>query len=275
MKGRKVCGSIEGQWQKYRYLPVLAFLTASELIHAAGSPFTLKQRVEACDSVLIVCITNIAPAGPLTNAPTIAQAKVLEVLKGRPDLKQINFSYASHGHFAGPASKIAPRKDYVAFLCYVKGSYWVFEGPAGLEAVSSEYEIKHLEGSRSITETLSHSNYLNAIRNAAQPIEVSVLQLLKHRKEYSGKRVEVNGYYRERFEYSNLSDNKEDLDRTVGLWISPFSKPGFETKLHFIEEGPVRVIGVFDYSAQYPTTGFGHLGGWPAALTSLELFEPL
>lgn len=143
-----------------------------------------------------------------------------------------------------------------------------------------------MQGGKIITATLSHSNYLKAIRSSAQLIKVSISQLLKHRREYFGKRVEVRGYYRSYIEYSGLYERKEDVDRIVenpampgaindGLWIMPFGKPGFEANLHFGKEGWVRVIGVFSYNTQQQDLGVGHLNGWPAELTSLELFEPV
>ena len=253
---------------------------------AAASSFALNQRGEACDSVLVISIARIVSPEAPTNGPTLALAKVLEVLKGPAHLKQVNASYASHGHFASPASKVQTGKDYIAFLSQVEGHHWVFEGAVGLEPVSSEYRVRRMKAGKIVTETLSHSNYLNAIRFYAQPIRVSISQLFNDRKRFLGKRVEVTGYYHSHFEYSGLYEQKEDMDKYVenpsisgaihnGLWVMPFSKPGFEGKIQFTNDASVRIIGVFRYNVSQPDLGVGHLNGWPAELTSLELFEPV
>lgn len=106
--------------------------------------------------------------------------------------------------------------------------------------------------------------------------KTTIGDLLAHKKEYRGKRVEVTGYYRSAFELSALYQTQDDAKsyrNERALWIMPFPKPGCEERLKFVREGFVRVVGVFTYNHDDPSLGVGHLNGWPAEITTLELFE--
>jgi hypothetical protein len=99
----------------------------------------------------------------------------------------------------------------------------------------------------------------------------SVTNLLAHKSEYKGKRVEVTGYYLSYFECSKVSQQRGDSDR-ASIWIHVWHvKPGHEKQIEGVAKGQVRVIGTFDFK----DTGSGHLGMCAAEITDLELFERL
>ena len=86
--------------------------------------------------------------------------------------------------------------------------------------------------------------------------KLSVTNLLVHKSEYKGKRVEVIGYYLSYFECSKLSQHQGDGDE-VSIWIHVWRvKPGREKQVKPVAKGQVRVVGTFDYK----DTGSGHLG---------------
>lgn len=112
---------------------------------------------------------------------------------------------------------------------------------------------------------------LAAETNLPPAAKLSVTNLLAHKSEYKGKRVEVTGYYLSYFECSKLSHHQGDSDK-ASIWIHVWHvKPGHEKQIKGVAKGQVRVVGTFDYK----NVGSGHLGMCPAEITDLELFEPL
>lgn len=107
--------------------------------------------------------------------------------------------------------------------------------------------------------------------NLAPVAKVTVTNLLAHKSEYKGKRVEVTGYYLSYFECSKLSHHQGDSDK-ASIWVHVWHvKPGHEKQIQRVPKGQVRVVGTFDYKEG----GSGHLGMCPAEITDLELFEPV
>jgi hypothetical protein len=110
--------------------------------------------------------------------------------------------------------------------------------------------------------------------NVVSVSKVTITNLLAHKEEFKGKKVEVAGYYLGFFEHYALYTSEAQRDLTNSLWIDPFREqaaykqniPGGRSDFR----GSVRVVGIFDYRPGY---GCGHLGGWPAQITDLELFE--
>lgn len=100
--------------------------------------------------------------------------------------------------------------------------------------------------------------------------KVTVADVLLHKEDYQGKRVEIVGFYRSHFEYSAIYQDGEERETKRGVWIDFFAKPGHEDKVKWIDNGFVRIVGKFEFR---PGLGVGHLGGWPAKLTDIELFE--
>jgi hypothetical protein len=101
--------------------------------------------------------------------------------------------------------------------------------------------------------------------------KVAITNLLAHKQEYRGKRVEVTGYYVAGFEWSKLSTaprapNKESL----WIWVH-LVKPEPGAKVTEMDKGDVRVIGIFDYNG----LGSGHLNQYGGEIRKVELFEPL
>jgi hypothetical protein len=107
--------------------------------------------------------------------------------------------------------------------------------------------------------------------NLTTVAKLSVTNLLVHKSEYKGKRVEVTGYYLSYFECSKLSQYQGDGDE-ASIWIHVWHvKPGREKQVKPVAKGQVRVVGTFDYK----DTGSGHLGMCVAEISHIELFEPL
>jgi hypothetical protein len=112
---------------------------------------------------------------------------------------------------------------------------------------------------------------LAAETNLPPAAKLSVTNLLAHKSEYKGKRVEVTGYYLSYFECNKLSQHQGDSDES-SIWVHLWRvKPGHEKQIKTVTKGQVRVTGTFDFK----DTGSGHLGMWAAEITDLELFEPL
>lgn len=101
--------------------------------------------------------------------------------------------------------------------------------------------------------------------------KIAITNLLAHRQEYKGKRVEVTGHYVAGFEWSKLSQVPGAPDKQ-SLWIWVYHvKPEPGAKVTKVEKGDVRVIGIFDYNE----LGSGHLNMYGGEIRKVELFEPL
>lgn len=103
---------------------------------------------------------------------------------------------------------------------------------------------------------------------------MTMTNLLAHKDQFKGKKVEVRGYYVGEFEHYALYGSETNRDYMNSLWIDPFrNHPEYKHNIDRGEfRGHVRIIGTFDYR---PRFGSGHLGGWPAQITNLELFEKI
>lgn len=119
------------------------------------------------------------------------------------------------------------------------------------------------------------SNVLAAETNVPPVPRVAITNLLAHKQAYQGKRVEVSGYYVGFFEHCALYESQTTRSLTNSLWIDPFrEQPGYRQNISGGRgdfRGNVRIIGTFHYRPDL--TGVGHLNGWPAEITKLELFE--
>jgi hypothetical protein len=105
--------------------------------------------------------------------------------------------------------------------------------------------------------------------------KTTIADLLAHKKEYRGKRVEVTGFYLSGPELSALYQTEDDAQNyrsERALWIMPFARRGYEGRLKPVREGFVRVVGIFTYNLD-PMLGVGHSNQWPAEINTLELFE--
>jgi hypothetical protein len=102
--------------------------------------------------------------------------------------------------------------------------------------------------------------------------KVAITNLLAHKKEFKGKRVEVTGCYHSFFECSMLSPHQGN-NSTDSLWIDTWVhvKPEYKDKIKLVAKGNVRVVGRFEYNE----LGSGHLNMCSGEITDLELFEPL
>jgi len=139
--------------------------------------FTLEQKVAASKMVLRVGVTEAAP--PVSKNvldPAVCNAKVLEVLKGTRDLKEVQFrfhAYAS-GSFSRDRLPDMVGQEYLVFLHEPPatgrppGERWVFQGPAGIRPIAKHYEEYRISPQGAITkESLSYDNFIAAIRTYA------------------------------------------------------------------------------------------------------------
>jgi len=104
--------------------------------------------------------------------------------------------------------------------------------------------------------------------------KVGITNLLAQRQEYKGKRVEVTGYYSGTFKSYALYESEATRSRARSLWIDPFREnPHYKQNIKGDRSnfrGNVRIIGTLDYE---PNLGVGHMNGWKAQITNLELFD--
>jgi hypothetical protein len=101
--------------------------------------------------------------------------------------------------------------------------------------------------------------------------KVAITNLLAHKQEYRGKRVEVTGHYVAGFERSKLSQVAGAPDKeSLWIWVHHV-KPEPGAKVTEVEKGHVRVVGIFDYNE----LGSGHLNQYGGEIRKVELFEPL
>jgi hypothetical protein len=159
------------------YLLLLLVLMAV-LVHANSYLLTLQQKVAGCKAVLRVSLTEAAPQKADYGSGEIAvcNAKVVEVLKGAP-VKEVTFRLHAYADFSPEKLPQIVKRDYVVFLHELGPPYratnefWVLQGPAGIRPIAAEYHEKKISPDNKIlTETLTHSNFIAAIRAyAAQP----------------------------------------------------------------------------------------------------------
>jgi hypothetical protein len=99
----------------------------------------------------------------------------------------------------------------------------------------------------------------------AEPLSLSITDLLAHPARYHGQRVTVEGVLHLRFELSAIYPSDEHGGD--GLWVSfsgpsdRFASPIGPTNL---DTKRVRIEGVFDMNDH------GHMGDWPGAITGVE-----
>jgi hypothetical protein len=96
---------------------------------------------------------------------------------------------------------------------------------------------------------------------------VAITNIIAHKQELQGKRVEVKGYYWSGAEASQVSDGSDGGPIRATLFVHyGMVKPGCERNVKWFKKGPVRIIGTFNFRAGYP-------GPWPGEITDLEVFE--
>jgi hypothetical protein len=104
-------------------------------------------------------------------------------------------------------------------------------------------------------------------------INTSLVRVLAHPEDYSGKRVGLVGYYHSEFEESGLYLTKDDAtahNYQSGLWVGGTAKDADTNKVHRVKEGFVRVVGTFGYT---PEHGAGHMDLWFGLLDEITVFE--
>jgi hypothetical protein len=134
------------------------------------------------------------------------------------------------------------------------------------------------------------------------PIKATVRQLLTAPKKYNGRRVDVVGFYRGRYEDSSLcttahaaADPQED-EKTAWVEASIYDKrygnpPASPKSPEYNFTGRVHVIGTFRYHPAFRRTvetrgdghkiihqlpvGYGHMGLWSCALFDVTYFRVL
>jgi len=103
---------------------------------------------------------------------------------------------------------------------------------------------------------------------AAQPSNVSMIQLIAAPEKYQGKRVRLLAFLRIEFEGNAVYLHKEDYEQAIysnGLWID---LPKGTSSGRGLTNQYVLVEGVFD------GTRHGHLGLWSGTITDVTTLEP-
>ena len=129
-----------------RTLLSFAFLAAA-LVHlrADSYRFTIEQKVAACTAIVRVSVTEATP--PQTKSPldpAVCKAKVLEVLKGPTDLKEVEFRFRAVGIFSPDKLPQMVGKEYIVFLHepplpgLPPNQRWVFEGTSGIRPIADQ-----------------------------------------------------------------------------------------------------------------------------------------
>lgn len=158
--------------------PLSLLMLTAVLAHANSLLLTLQQKVVGSKAVLRVSLTEVATLKTNYGSGEIAicKAKVVEVLKGAPE-KEVTFRFHAYGDFSPEKLPQMVKKEYVVFLHELGPPYratnefWVVQGPAGIRPIAAEYHEEKISPDNKIsTETLTHSNFIAAIRTfAVQP----------------------------------------------------------------------------------------------------------
>jgi len=102
-------------------------------------------------------------------------------------------------------------------------------------------------------------------------IRCSIINLLASPESYDGKRIQVIGYARIRFEGNALFLSEESAKHEVvenSVWLDFSGWPGDRQALAKRGNRYAIVIGTFSQSET------GHLGGWFGGITAIERFDP-
>ena len=104
--------------RRMRTLLSFAFLAASLVhLHANSYLFTLEQKVAACTAIVRVSVTEAtAPQTKSPLDPAVCNARVLEVLKGPSDLKEVEFRFSAYGSFSRDTLPQMVGKEFIVFL---------------------------------------------------------------------------------------------------------------------------------------------------------------
>ena len=149
----------------------LSVLLTLSVAYATSYLLTLQQKVTACRAVLRLSLTEVQPPQATNRSiiqrVCICKAKVLEVLKGPLDLKEIQFRFHPYDGVKLPSVG----GEYFVFLHELDDVYWVLQGPYGVRPIADQYdEARILAKGKISTETFSHTNFVAAIRAfAAEP----------------------------------------------------------------------------------------------------------
>lgn len=158
---------------------ILLLLATSAATFSTSILHSLEQKVERCVLILKISVSEATP--PQTSSPldpAICKAKVLEILKGPADLKQIEFRIHAHGSAARDKLPGLVDKEYIVFLheppLYDRPAKerWVLEGPRGLRPIADEYQEYEFTPDRKVNNLkFSHADYLAKIRALASQVK--------------------------------------------------------------------------------------------------------
>lgn len=103
---------------------------------------------------------------------------------------------------------------------------------------------------------------------AAQPVDVSMIQLIATPEKYQGQRVRILAFLRIEFEGNAVYLHKEDYEKAIyrnGLWID---LPKGTSSSKGLSNQYVLVEGVFDGNRK------GHLDLWSGTIGDVTRLEP-
>lgn len=103
---------------------------------------------------------------------------------------------------------------------------------------------------------------------AAEPVEVSLVELIANPKDYDGKMVRVIGFVRLEFEgnsiYLHQDDYKHDITKN-GLWID--ATDDMRKRQARFDQKYVLIEGTFDAKMK------GHMGLWSGSIVKITRCE--
>jgi hypothetical protein len=166
--GDRVWG-VNARWSGW--LAVIPLLIASVAL-ATSYLITFERKVDYCPAILRVTVTNAALINdkpPFTSQIAVCEATILEILKGSPEIKSIQFRF--HPYEPEKLQQLVSNQ-FLVFLHQPPlpdrptNQYWVFEGPKGIRPIAEKYtEARVSQKGEIVYDEYTHSNYLAAIRS--------------------------------------------------------------------------------------------------------------
>jgi hypothetical protein len=108
---------------------------------------------------------------------------------------------------------------------------------------------------------------------------LSILELLEHKQQYTGKTITVKGYYYDEFENRAIYYKKKS-PIAKSIWLDSFDKKiifqnakGKQIDQSELNRKVVYVTGLFKYSSDTIAGriyGVGHMGGWKGELVNIS-----
>jgi len=143
--------------------------------YALSLAWTLENKVAASQAIVRVQLTAVSPRITNSTDSSIVRGKILEVLKGSHDLKEVEFRLESY--FSSEQSREMVGKDYYVFLresprlAPPSNLLWVL--PDGMKPIVENYTEYRFNPGVPVSETYTRSNYIARILSLVNALEKS------------------------------------------------------------------------------------------------------